>query len=93
MTLLSTPINTAVVINVLANDRSTNNNGSALVKTSAIVTVDPVHCTAVFNADGTLTYTPATGFIGTDSLTYKICDNSNPASMSNCNCLYHSKTK
>ena len=31
------------------------------------------------NHDGTITYTPAPGFVGTDSLVYSICDNQNPA--------------
>ena len=30
------------------------------------------------NNDGTLTYTPAAGFVGTDSLIYSVCDNSAP---------------
>ena len=73
-----TTVNTPVVINVLANDKATNKGGVISIGT-AIVKVDPVHCTAIFNADGTLTYTPAPNFVGTDSLTYQICDNSNPA--------------
>ncbi len=40
----------------------------------AIVTA-PAHGTAVFAADGTLTYTPTDDFVGTDELTYSLTDN------------------
>ncbi|MCZ2489847.1 tandem-95 repeat protein [Aquirufa antheringensis] len=74
----TTPMNVPVIIPVLVNDSSTN-TGKVINVSSARVTVEPVHCTAVFNADGTLTYTPAIGFVGTDSLTYSICDDAVPA--------------
>jgi len=32
----------------------------------------------VYNADGTVTYTPTNGFTGKDSFTYKICDTGTP---------------
>ncbi|MEV4345599.1 Ig-like domain-containing protein [Actinoplanes sp. NPDC049596] len=34
----------------------------------------PAHGTAVLNADGTVTYTPAPGFAGVDSFTYEVVD-------------------
>ena len=34
----------------------------------------PTHGSLVFNADGTYTYTPATGFAGTDTFTYRVTD-------------------
>ena len=74
----STPMNVPVIIPVLVNDSSTN-TGKVINVSSARVTVEPVHCTAVFNADGTLTYTPGIDFVGTDSLTYSICDDAVPA--------------
>ena len=64
-------------INVLANDKSSN-SGTILNPSSLAITVTPTHGTAVVNADGSITYTPAAGFVGTDSLTYKVCDNSVP---------------
>jgi hypothetical protein len=38
------------------------------------VTSPPAHGTVVNNYDGTVTYTPASGFHGTDAFTYQICD-------------------
>ena len=54
----------------LAND--VDPNGHALVD-PAIVT-PPANGTATLNADGSLTWTPAPGFLGLDSLAYAICD-------------------
>jgi Ca2+-binding RTX toxin-like protein len=62
----TTAEDTPTTINVLANDRTTN--GGAL--TSVIVS-NPANGTAQVNADGTITYTPAANFNGTDSFTYK----------------------
>ena len=58
----------AVRINVLTND--TDPDGDQLTITS----VGPAsRGTVVNNGDGTLTYTPAGGFIGVDTFTYTIC--------------------
>lgn len=38
---------------------------------------DPSHGTVVVNTNGTYTYTPAAGFIGTDTFTYEVCDGAN----------------
>jgi subtilisin family serine protease len=58
----------AIRINVLANDNDPD--GDALT----ISNVGPAsHGTVVNNGDGTLTYTPASGFIGVDTFTYTIC--------------------
>ncbi|WP_164917894.1 Ig-like domain-containing protein, partial [Leeuwenhoekiella marinoflava] len=38
----------------------------------------PNHGTLVFNPDGTYTYTPNDGFIGTDSFSYEVCDGGSP---------------
>ncbi len=59
---------TAVLINVLAND--TDPDGDALTVSS----VGPAaHGSVVNNGDGTLTYTPALGYVGVDTFTYTIC--------------------
>ncbi|HLL76417.1 MAG TPA: S8 family serine peptidase [Pyrinomonadaceae bacterium] len=59
---------TAVNVNVLAND--TDPDGDTLTVTS----VGPAsNGTVVRNADGTLTYVPATGFVGVDTFVYTIC--------------------
>jgi hypothetical protein len=38
------------------------------------VTADPSHGTATPNGNGTVTYTPALSFSGSDAFTYRICD-------------------
>jgi len=66
----ATPGNTALTgSSVLAND--TDADGDTL--TAALVT-DVSHGVLVLQSDGTFTYAPATGFIGTDSFTYKAND-------------------
>ncbi|WGX97603.1 Ig-like domain-containing protein [Nocardioides sp. L-11A] len=42
---------------------------------------NPKHGTATINADGTITYTPAAGFSGTDTYSYAVRDNGSPASV------------
>ncbi len=64
--------NTAVSGQVLTNDI-----GSGLVVTTTPI-ANPANGTVVLNANGTYTYTPTTGFSGTDSFKYKICDNLTP---------------
>ena len=57
-------------------DNDTTQSGEPLAQPT--VTVDPGHGTTVVNAGGTITYTPAAGFSGTDSYTYQVCDTSHP---------------
>ena len=68
----TTALNTAVNIDVLANDSDTE--GDALT-----VTLDQqgANGTAEVNQDGTITYTPVDGFLGTDTFTYQIDDGTN----------------
>ena len=54
--------------NVLTND--TDPNGDTL---SASLTTGPAHGTVVLNPNGTFTYTPTSGFSGTDTFTYTVC--------------------
>ena len=65
----STLENTAVTIDVLANDTDAD---------SPALTVDAVgdaaNGTVAINDDGTVTYTPAADFFGTDSFTYTVSD-------------------
>ena len=58
---------TPVTISVLANDTL---NGAV---TPTVVT-HPTNGTAVENTDGTVEYRPYTGFVGTDSFVYEICN-------------------
>ncbi len=67
----STLENTPIIINVAANDTDADNN---LDLTSVVTTSAPSNGTTTDNGDGTITYTPAAGFLGVDSFDYEICD-------------------
>ncbi|QBQ42054.1 T9SS type B sorting domain-containing protein [Sphingobacterium psychroaquaticum] len=60
-----------VAINVLENDVP---GSSAIIPTSVIITKQPANGTVVVNPDGSITYTPNDGFIGTDVCEYEITD-------------------
>ncbi|WP_374539336.1 VCBS domain-containing protein, partial [Chitinimonas taiwanensis] len=64
----STNEDTAVTINVLAND--SDRNGDTLTVQTATAT----NGTVVINANGTITYTPNANFNGSDTITYSIGD-------------------
>jgi uncharacterized repeat protein (TIGR01451 family) len=66
----------SVTINVLANDTDPENN---ILVSSVAVASGPAHGSATVNANGTITYTPAAGYFGPDSLTYTVCDTTVPA--------------
>jgi len=61
---------------IAVEDNDTSRTGRPL--TAARITVQPEHGTVVVLADGTLRYTPARGFVGTDSFQYERCDDSTP---------------
>jgi len=61
--------NTAVDINVLANDTGLDDGFGQLY-----VFTEPVNGTIVVNSNRTITYTPANAYIGSDSLTYWVED-------------------
>ena len=63
------PEDTEKTINVLAND--TDPDGDALTVTAV---GDAAKGSAVLNADGTITYTPAPDFNGSDTFTYTVSD-------------------
>ena len=65
----TTPEDTPVAIVVLDNDTDIDGDGLAVT-----ITADPANGTATVNADGTITYTPATGFVGVDTFAYTISD-------------------
>jgi Big-like domain-containing protein len=65
----TTPEGTAVTINVVAND--TDPDGNSLTVTAV---TQPGHGTATNNANGTVTYTPTAGYVGTDGFDYTISD-------------------
>ncbi|SQA94187.1 3-deoxy-7-phosphoheptulonate synthase [Capnocytophaga ochracea] len=64
---VSTALNTSVNIAVLANDTL---NGA----TTPNVVTQPANGTVVVNADNTVEYRPHTGFVGTDTFVYEICN-------------------
>ncbi len=66
-----TPISTTLATGVLAND--TDVDGDTLT-VNTIPLVDVANGTLVLNADGSFTYTPNTGWSGTDTFTYQITD-------------------
>jgi large repetitive protein len=71
----ATPVNTPVVISVLANDTDPN-SGGALIPASVAIVADPGHGTALVNpSTGAVTYTPSTDFCGSDEFTYTVSDN------------------
>jgi len=63
-------VGSTVGVAVLANDFSPH--GHALL--GPTVVTPPVSGSATVNPDGSITYVPDEGFIGTDSLQYSICD-------------------
>ncbi len=67
----TTPQGSAVTVDVVAND---SGGLGTLDVTSVVLLVDPVHGTAGANGDGTITYVPNPGYIGSDALTYTVCD-------------------
>lgn len=66
---MATAEETAITVAVLAND--SDPDGGTLTVTGM---VNPAHGTAVVNAGASITYTPATDYTGTDTLTYTISD-------------------
>lgn len=75
----TTPINTTVILNTLANDKAGNNSSVALNPASVTVTTAPLHgMTSVNPATGDITFIPTPGYTGFDTLTYQVCDLSTP---------------
>ena len=69
---------TAMPIDVLGNDTVTD-NGAPLDPASVTVTTAPTGgTTTVDPATGVITYTPAADFAGTDTFSYRVCDESTP---------------
>ncbi|QWP78940.1 DUF11 domain-containing protein [Lysobacter sp. K5869] len=73
----TTPQNTPVSTNVIANDTL---NGAPIDPNLVTITVTtaPANGTTVVNSDGTITYTPRPNFSGDDVYTYTICEKLNP---------------
>ncbi|WP_394369723.1 Ig-like domain-containing protein [Edaphocola aurantiacus] len=80
-----TPQNTPVTVPVLGNDKP-GTPGTTLPPGNVVVIdnnpgagTTPAGGTTTINPDGSISYTPPTGFTGTDTITYKICDNGTPS--------------
>ncbi|MFN6358267.1 MAG: Ig-like domain-containing protein [Bacteroidota bacterium] len=69
-TNVNIPVSIAVLLNDVDKDGTINN---------PIIITNPTSGVAVVNANGTITYTPANGFVGTISFSYRVCDNGTPA--------------
>ncbi len=69
--VIGTPVDTAVVIDVAANDFDLDGN---LDPTTAAATSAPAFGSTVDNGDGTITYTPTGAQEGVVTFTYQICD-------------------
>ena len=63
----TTPLNTPIVVNVLANDTL---NGA----TTPNVVANPANGTVIVNLDGSIEYRHNTGFTGTDTFVYELCN-------------------
>ena len=71
-----TLVNTPVSGNVLTNDEDLQGDEQTVTTTGTIPTAEGG--SVVLNADGSYTYTPLPGFVGTDSFQYSIIDDGNP---------------
>ncbi len=68
---VTTAEDTAVTFSLLSNDSDVD---GSLDSTSVLITADPAHGSVIANGDGTVTYTPETGYHGSDSFTYTVAD-------------------
>src|SRR5262249_43812194 len=76
----TTPENQPVAIAVLANDSDPD---GSINPASVAVSTGPTHGTTAINATtGVITYTPTTGYIGTDTFQYTVADNQSVRSTS-----------
>ena len=66
----------SAVNGLLAND--TDANGAATMAVQTVPVISPTNGTVTLGADGSFSYTPNMGFIGTDTFTYRVCDNGSP---------------
>ncbi|HEU0068098.1 MAG TPA: Ig-like domain-containing protein, partial [Nitrospiraceae bacterium] len=76
-----TTLNVSVANGVLRNDTDADQT----TPLTAVINSQPTHGSLVFNTNGSFSYTPAAGFSGTDSFTYRAVDagnlNSAPATV------------
>ncbi|GAB3491443.1 hypothetical protein GCM10027341_04400 [Spirosoma knui] len=75
-TIRDTPVTIAVLANDTDPDSATGLSGQLANPT---IIGQPAQGTAVVNANGTITFTPPTGFTGVVSFGYQVCDRASPA--------------
>jgi gliding motility-associated-like protein len=75
--------NTPVTVDILGNDVLHNVFLKDSCNQSTIIN-PPSHGSAEINMDGTVTYTPVSGFTGVDSFRYKLCDAQTAVSAGSC---------
>ncbi len=77
--VVSTGLNTPVNINILANDSGFSNINVSLLTTPTL----PSRGNVIINPDLTITYSPASGFSGTDTFSYTVSSNTGSTSSAN----------
>jgi hypothetical protein len=73
---LNTSLNIAVAQGLLNND--TDPDAPAGLTVNPTPVAGPLSGLVTLNSDGSFSYTPNTGFSGTDSFTYQVCDDGTP---------------
>jgi VCBS repeat-containing protein len=73
---VSTTLNVTAANGVLKNDTDPENNAL-----TATLVASPGHGSVALNSDGSFVYTPTSGFIGTDTFTYKASDGTNQSNV------------
>ncbi len=61
---------------LLNNDSDSNGNNTLSVQTTPVS--GPTNGALLLNADGSFTYTPNAGFLGSDTFIYRVCDDGTP---------------
>ena len=74
---LNSTLNIMASNGLLNNDSDANGNGTMSVQTNPIVDVSSGVLN--LNSDGSFDYTPNPGFVGSDSFTYRVCDDGSPS--------------
>lgn len=77
-----------VIIQATANDVCMNGPTCSLSNPTIITGPASAGSTAVVNPNGTITFTPATGFTGKDSILYAVCDNQTPVAKCDTEWIY-----
>ncbi len=76
----STPVNTPITLNTLVNDHCVVTPGCSLDPASVTIIDGPDNgSVAIDGVTGNTTYTPNNNYLGTDTLTYQVCVQGEPA--------------